>query len=332
MIISVIIPVYKVEAYLKECVDSVLGQNYKDIEVLLVDDGSPDHCPEICDEYAERDSRVRVIHKENGGLSDARNAGLDMAQGEFVMFLDSDDWWIDNKVLDDIVDLINEHNADVVLFDRITYTSDGKIHYPNTETLKKINDLTFDDAVFELSKHGKFDISAATKVVRAGIIKGNSLRFIKGIYSEDIDWTFALFQFVHSVAGLERPIYCYRKRVGSITASVGMKNIDDHFSLVEKWSDEVKINASYSEKMKRGLLGELCYQYFCANSSLPLIDQKSDFYISFKNRLKKLEWLESYRLNKKTRLAYMVNRILGKKLTRSLLRFYVRTKDKYIKF
>jgi glycosyltransferase involved in cell wall biosynthesis len=92
-LISVIIPVYKVEAYLTVCVESVLAQTYEQLEIILVDDGSPDNCPKICDEFAARDSRIRVIHKENGGLSSARNAGIDAARGEYLAFLDSDDLW-----------------------------------------------------------------------------------------------------------------------------------------------------------------------------------------------------------------------------------------------
>ena len=91
-LISVIVPVYGVEAYLNQCIDSILAQTHKNLEIILVDDGSPDRCPTICDEYARKDSRVRVIHKKNGGLSDARNAGLEIATGEYIGFVDSDDW------------------------------------------------------------------------------------------------------------------------------------------------------------------------------------------------------------------------------------------------
>ena len=91
-LISVIVPVYNVEPYLRKCVDSILNQTYRKLEVILVDDGSPDNCGAICDEYAAKDARVRVIHKSNGGLSDARNAGLDIMTGDYVAFLDSDDW------------------------------------------------------------------------------------------------------------------------------------------------------------------------------------------------------------------------------------------------
>ena len=90
--ISVIVPVYKVEKYLKRCVESIVQQTYQNIEIILVDDGSPDRCPEMCDEYARRDARIKVIHKSNGGLSDARNVGLRIATGEFILYVDSDDY------------------------------------------------------------------------------------------------------------------------------------------------------------------------------------------------------------------------------------------------
>ena len=90
--VSVVIPVYKVEQYLRRCVDSVLAQTLSDLEIILVDDGSPDHCPEICDEYASKHENIRVIHKPNGGLASARNAGMKVATGQYLFFLDSDDW------------------------------------------------------------------------------------------------------------------------------------------------------------------------------------------------------------------------------------------------
>ena len=90
--ISVIVPVYKVEKYLDRCVESIVNQTYKNLEIILVDDGSPDNCPVMCDEWAEKDERIRVIHKENGGLADARNAGMNIATGDYIGFVDSDDW------------------------------------------------------------------------------------------------------------------------------------------------------------------------------------------------------------------------------------------------
>ena len=113
-LISVIIPVYNVEKYLRECIDSVLSQIYKNLEIILVDDGSPDNCPQICDEYAEKDSRIKVIHKENGGLSSARNAGISSATGQYAMMVDGDDW-IDKETLSEMQQKAAEHDADCVM-------------------------------------------------------------------------------------------------------------------------------------------------------------------------------------------------------------------------
>ena len=110
--ISVIVPIYKLEQYLEECVDSLIEQTYKNIEIILVDDGSPDNCGAICDRYAEQDDRIQVIHKKNGGLSDARNAGLDIASGEYVLFIDSDDN-VSVDMVEELYGAIKKQNADI---------------------------------------------------------------------------------------------------------------------------------------------------------------------------------------------------------------------------
>ena len=111
--ISVIIPVYKVEPYLDKCIQSVVNQSYKNLEIILVDDGSPDNCPLMCDEWAKRDSRIKVIHKKNGGLSSARNAGLDIAEGDYIAFVDSDDW-LDLSMYNDMMNIIENYDVDFV--------------------------------------------------------------------------------------------------------------------------------------------------------------------------------------------------------------------------
>ncbi len=110
--ISVIVPVYKMEKYLNRCVESLVNQTYKDLEIILIDDGSPDSCPAICDEWAQRDCRIKVIHKSNGGVSSARNAGLNIAQGKYISFVDSDDW-IENDTIEYLFDLIKKYDAQI---------------------------------------------------------------------------------------------------------------------------------------------------------------------------------------------------------------------------
>ena len=111
-LISVIVPIYNVEKYLARCVDSIVNQTYKNLEIILVDDGSPDRCPQMCDDYAEKDSRIKVVHKKNGGLSDARNAGMAVATGEYISFIDSDDW-IETSMFELLINNIFQYDCEI---------------------------------------------------------------------------------------------------------------------------------------------------------------------------------------------------------------------------
>ena len=131
--VSIIVPVYKVEKYLNRCVDSILAQTFTDFECILVDDGSPDGCPAICDEYAKKDNRIKVIHQENKGVSAARNAGLDMAKGEYILFVDSDDW-IDESTVQSLL-MISE-DADIIMCGFSIEYEDGTTFQENSGNKK----------------------------------------------------------------------------------------------------------------------------------------------------------------------------------------------------
>lgn len=134
--ISIIVPVYKAEPYLKKCIDSILNQTFKDFELILVDDGSPDRCGEICDEYALKDSRIKIIHKENGGQSSARNVGLDIAQGEYIGFVDSDDW-IEPDMYKKLFKVLKNDNVDMAICN-INSIKDKKLRDRKKEKRKYI--------------------------------------------------------------------------------------------------------------------------------------------------------------------------------------------------
>ena len=140
--VTVIVPVYKVEQYLKRCVDSILKQTVEKIEVILVDDGSPDTCPVICDEIAKKDDRVRVVHKKNGGLASARNAGLTIAKGEYIVFVDSDDW-IEPNMLEELLEKANNGNYDFIRFRRCLFKSYSLCSFPKRIYIKQFNFFFF---------------------------------------------------------------------------------------------------------------------------------------------------------------------------------------------
>ena len=140
--ISIIIPIYKVEDYISKCIKSVIAQSYHNLEIILIDDGSPDRCGDICDDYAERDSRIRVIHRQNGGISAARNSGLEVATGEYVLFVDSDDY-IHPDMVERMHDVALNKQADVVVCDYVKVNEDEEIEIP--EESRQVIDITEDN-------------------------------------------------------------------------------------------------------------------------------------------------------------------------------------------
>ena len=126
MIYSVIVPIYKVEKYLKKCIDSILEQSFKDFELILVDDGSPDNCPQICDEYAKNDSRIKVVHKKNGGLVSARNVGIQTAIGDYICYVDGDDWIHEDTLKNLYNEAIKDYSPDMVVFGIVKLYSNKK--------------------------------------------------------------------------------------------------------------------------------------------------------------------------------------------------------------
>ncbi|MCR4691790.1 MAG: glycosyltransferase [Lachnospiraceae bacterium] len=223
-LISVIIPVYRVEAYLRRAVDSVLGQTYRNLDIILVDDGSDDRCPGICDEYAAKEARVRVIHKENGGLSDARNAGLDVAGGDYYAFLDSDDYYAP-CFIEVLYDLLIRNNAQVAqCFYAVTGPGmpepdfkDFERRYQGGRIKAEVYDRRelLEHQYDALHKDATYYIVAWNKLYAAGLWK--DVRFPKGKIHEDEATTYKIFDRTERGASISLPFYAYFSAAGSIT-------------------------------------------------------------------------------------------------------------------
>ena len=220
-LVSIIIPVYKVEQYLKRCMDSILNQTYKNIEIILVNDGSPDNCPALCDEYAKIDSRVRVIHKENGGLSSARNVALNTVKGDYVFFVDSDDW-----IALDTLEVLNEYmekDYDMISF-QVTYLTEEKNVEKGEKNPKDMDVSQYIDASFL----GRYNFFVTTKIFKTEVF--DNIRFLEGRNYEDLEIMRRLFLNMKKVIGLDYSLYYYWKaNEGSITNTITMKNIQDHY-------------------------------------------------------------------------------------------------------
>ena len=214
--ISVIVPVYKVEPYLRRCVDSILAQTYTHLEIILVDDGSPDHCPAICDEYAEKDSRVRVIHKLNGGLSDARNVGLELVSGEWISFVDSDDW-IEPTMYETLLHHAVEHDAQI----SIGGVSDELLNDDGIVIFKMTAGKTVETAVREKSSAIQHFLthpwSAWDKIYRRDVFNG--ICYPVGEINEDEAIALYLLNRCDRVVYTNEVFYHYIRRPESITTS-----------------------------------------------------------------------------------------------------------------
>ena len=208
--ISVIVPVYKVEKYLDKCVSSIVNQSCRDLEIILVDDGSPDNCPEMCDAWAVQDSRIKVIHQKNGGLSAARNAGLKMAVGEYIGFVDSDDY-IEPDMYEQLFKNMQENESDIAVCGCFIADENGKI-----KAIKENRGGVYEqkEAVEVLSL--SMNNSAWNKLYKKSII-GNNLFESGRIFGEDHLFLLHILERCKKVSFLNKPLYYYLQRGDSIT-------------------------------------------------------------------------------------------------------------------
>lgn len=225
-LISIIIPVYKVEKYLEKCIESVLKQTYTNLQVILVDDGSPDNCGKICDEYAKKDSRIEVIHKVNGGLSDARNVGIAKAKGKYIGFVDSDDY-IKEDMYEILINLIKEYDADVSicnLYDVI----EGKEYIRNKENgIKEYNRI---DILKEVLLDKNIQSYAWNKLYKKELF--NEIKYPIGKKYEDIGTTFYIFEKCNKVVVTSEPEYYYLKRADSLVNNVTESTVLDYTEII----------------------------------------------------------------------------------------------------
>ena len=232
-LISIIVPVYNVEKYIHECVDSIINQTYKNIEIILVDDGSPDNCGKICDEYAEKDSRIKVIHKENGGLSDARNAGVAVADSEWISFVDSDDI-IHPQAIELLFSALKKEKTDIATAMMADF-EDGKIpdsfysELSENYTQKEVNE----EFLLEIFKDSRYH-SACNRIINKKLLL--EFPFAVGRYHEDSPVISKMLHFSQRIVVIPHELYFYRNNHNSITRSTLCLR---HFDLLWAWDEQI---------------------------------------------------------------------------------------------
>ena len=224
-LVTIIVPVYKCEKYIRKCIESILSQTYQNFELILVDDGSTDTSSEICESYKKKDNRIILIHKQNGGLSSARNVGLDKAKGNWILFVDSDDW-INENLCNRCVKYAHETNSDVVVFELIKVFKDNyiKMSVENVQT-----GILSKNAAMSLLGDDGFGSYAGNKIYRKELFE--NIRYPEGKYLEDIGTTCYLFDKANVISYLKEPYYYYLQRSDSIMHSMSSKKVRDQFEL-----------------------------------------------------------------------------------------------------
>ena len=260
--ISIIVPVYNVEHELSRCVDSILNQSYTNIEVILVDDGSTDRCPSICDAFVMKDRRVRVIHKPNGGLSSARNAGLREASGEWILYVDSDDYIL-NDSCERLIAVGAKYDCDIVSADAIREFNGGR-EYMVHGSLADGKCYPSRDFIIKTVKPCEWYAPAWLNLYKRSFLIENNLFFVEGLLHEDMEMQPRVFLAAKTVAYCAYPFYRYVDRASSI---MNASKVDERVTAMEwiysNWKS--KFEAIEDGELARALNGHLakCYVHSC---------------------------------------------------------------------
>lgn len=260
--ISIIVPVYNVEHELSRCVDSILNQSYRNFEVILVDDGSTDRCPSMCDAFVMKDSRVRVIHKTNGGLSSARNAGLRIASGEWILYVDSDDYIL-NDSCERLLAVGTKYDCDIVSADAVREFNGGQ-EYMVHSSLADGECYPSRDFIIKSVKPCEWYAPAWLNLYNRSFLIENNLFFVEGLLHEDMEMQPRVFLAAKTVAYCAYPFYRYVDRASSI---MNASKVDERVTAIEwiysNWKSEFE--AIEDRELARALNGHLakCYLHSC---------------------------------------------------------------------
>ncbi len=305
-LISVIVPVYKAEAYLEKCIKSIINQTYRNLEIILVDDGSPDKCGEICDEFAERDSRIRVIHKENGGQSSARNAALDIMTGDYVGFVDSDDW-IEPNMYEHLYELILKNNAQIAACGLQCDYSNGKIVYFNDQypAHKNIENFSKIDALCELTIARKITNSPCDKLFSRYIFE--NIRMREGTVYEDFEIMPSCVEKAEIIVYDPMPLYHYIMTQDSTTRGTISSRRFFEAEISRNIIEYYKLNypSLYNHVLARHI--EICLNIIYESSNLEEFKKNREELIK---EIREKRFTKGFKLlNKKNKIKYLLFRI-----------------------
>lgn len=325
MFFSIIIPVYNVEKYLCQCVDSILAQSFKDFELILVDDGAKDSSGKICDQYAERDERIRVIHKPNGGAADSRNVGTQGAQGEYVIYIDSDDYLDRDTFLEEVYQKA-KNGTDIICYKFKKYFENSG-EFGNCSF--KIPDLekcdTMADKLKALVSNDAFYCSPWSKAIKNSLLKENGIEFEKGLLGEDQDWYYRVILSAKSIDGIDEDYIVYRQTANSTSRSWKIKNLTDCLGIIQKWAGKMQAS-NLDDEFKYAIFASLAKLY--CNLLIGYTNFKNNEKKAYYKELKELSYLLKYDLNPRTRTFNKIKRLCGFRLMMISLKVLCKVRSK----
>lgn len=312
---SIIVPVYDVEQYLNQCLNSIVRQSFENFELLLiVDETTPDNCMSIAIRYSQENSRIKVYKRAHMGLSDARNYGAESACGDYLIFIDSDDFLDDMDYLEEIAKAIEKYEPDYVITRYQKCNEAGDRRYPvgMSRNQNRRQAASQEERLIELLNSGYFQVSAWAKAVKRSFFEEKKLWFAEG-YSEDIDWTARILQCAGSIEILNLDSYVYRIRKNSLSHKYKLKQCLDLGRRITDWGSLI----SGRTEFEKAQLGYLSYQYFIYIAILHFLPKEEQKTVWRQER--QLAYLKQYAFGKKERAAALLCKLFGKKAGSYLL-------------
>lgn len=323
MKLSIIVPVYNIEKYILECVDSLLNQDYDDYEIILVDDGSTDHSGNICDILKGKNNKIKVIHKKNGGLADARNTGIKNAIGKYIIFVDGDDY-IEKNILKVIINSCENQDNPEVMFLRANkiFPSGRTEELDQPYDINAIRNKNTDEVLKYIANLNKYPTSACTKMISRELIIKEALYFEFGKLSEDMDWTKRLLTKSVSFGYCNEIYYYYRQfRKESISNSLSYRNFIDISNTIDSWLIEAKT------KNTEFLYSISCYEYKVLLYVYNFVSEKSEKQKA-KKWLKDHKWILTYRNDRQIQMIRICINFFGLVPVTQLIKMYLNIRGK----
>ena len=345
-LISIIVPVYQVEKYLEKCINSIIAQTYKNLEIILVDDGSTDNCPAICDRFQKEDARIKVIHQQNGGLSHARNAGLEIATGDFIGFVDSDDW-IEPNMYEILMSALQDTGAEIAVCNRQTEISDSKYLPANITSCKRKLYSSKEALRLIINGRGNIRNTVWNKLYKRTVL--SNISFPEGKIYEDLLWTPLVIGNAKLIVCMDSPLYHYLNRTDSLSHNEnliiqrGLDKVEmfrqrfvfiqDHFpdlkkSAIQKFQNSccnefIRISLNQHHFDANGEIRRELHHQFCQSGQFNILD-----YDYFSTTCARILFRFSPSLFLKTYIIYQKLRDFSKKLSEDSFNWSHRHRNK----